>query len=585
MTGMRSKKALCFSILFVLFVGALPMVSGRLLYIGPTEEGEVGIIESAAVDSDSPDTPTSSLGAASRGKYTFVKIDLSKLPPIDEIYIVKAYLGFGFGSWSGRGEWGYASVATHYCEDDSWSKATLTWNTKPEYQQEFTDTWGFSYFYYGSPNLGFYIEDDVEESLMAGDTVLTEVVTWGSGTGSTGLSSPSIRIEYARRPVYTVETEAVCDDPEIDVEDVGLAKVEVSGKSLLSWEEGKERVADFCAAPGTYSLAFLGKCKFAGWETSGGVSVSSPGSPLSQITVDSDGSLTMKCSLDWILYGDEERSSPSRDGIALNASQRYAEKHTAIVSGYLRILRLYVVKDPMPFELHILGLTEDPEKSPPTEMADPIKVTPTGEGWLELDLTSQEIKVEKDSAFYISITWLYDGKPSFDETLGATGDVYTVTTTNWGRSYDDILTQLIVSRTLEEPVEFITTVTTQITTTPKPTTTTKETTITTRETTITRTTSPSPTTEATPTTTFETTVAPTKPTYTPVSTTAAATTVTVTQPAGELPDWVYGLIGLVFIVFVLVAIGLAVRWVYRRVRGRPSGPSPLVVGSPPPPAI
>jgi hypothetical protein len=302
-----NKRIFSLSIILICLIGILPIVSARLLYIGPTEEANVKIIESVAVDSHTLDTPSTSLGVVSGDKYTFVKIDLSQLPPIDQIYIVSAYLGFRFSGWHGRGEWGYASIATHYCEDDSWSSSTLTWKNKPDYRKQSTDTWGFSFIYYGPPSLGFDIVEDVEETLRAGDTVLTEVVTWGSGTGSTDLSSPSIHIEYAKRPVYTVLVEAISDDPEVDIVEKDIAKVEVSNRRLYTWKEGKKSM-DFCAAPGTYSLDFTGRCKFIDWETGGGVSVSNPNIPSTDIKINADGNLKVKCSLDWILYGDEEKS-------------------------------------------------------------------------------------------------------------------------------------------------------------------------------------------------------------------------------------------------------------------------------------
>jgi hypothetical protein len=213
------------------------------------------------------------------------------------------------------------------------------------------------------------------------------------------------------------------------------------------------------------------------------------------------------------------------------------------------------VENPMPFELHILSMTDDPKKSPPQDIATPIKVTPSHIGWVELNLTSQEIKVEKDAAFYVSITWLYDNKPTFDSSWGVPRDSYMLVDNTWKRSIHNLQSQLIVSRTLEEPVKFIVTTTIRTTTQKLPTTT-KETTI------ITQTTKSTPTTR----TTIETTIIPTKPTTletTIISLPAATITTTI---IAILPDWVYGLIGLGFIIFILAIVFLIISWARGKIR-------------------
>jgi len=232
------------------------------------------------------------------------------------------------------------------------------------------------------------------------------------------------------------------------------------------------------------------------------------------------------------------------------------------------------VKEPMPFELHILGMSKDPTQTPPVDIAAPIKVTPARGGWVELDLTPQQIKVEKDTAFYVSVTWLYDKKPTLGGASMGYQETYMFKDGKWSSTADGALIQVIVSRTLEEPVKFTTmTTTTKITTTPKPPTTTKETTITSR-TSPTSKTIPSTTiiTTAPPPTTYETTVTPPKPTYTFETTVTPqpATTKTVTA----LPDWVYGLIGLAFIIFIVAAIFVAIRKAYRKLRRKPEAPAP-----------
>jgi len=429
-------------------------------FIGHTERVEAQTVYSAGVDSRQPDTPTSSLEVASEGRYVYVKIDLSTLPSINEILIISARLSFRFGGWKASGEWGYASVATHYCGDDSWTNNTLTWRNKPAFQQEATDHWGFSFIYVGEPYLDFSIEEDIVTTLEAGDKILTEVITWGSGTGETTISRPKLTIEYARRPVYNVRLD-VLSTPDVDISKTPIVRIKIDGQTfgeemaLIVSERPLFPKSEY-ASPGNYSLEFRGRCKFSSWETSGGVSVSDPDSPITQLTIGSDGGLVAKCSLDWVIYGDEIDYPPST-GIheSFKASERYAEKYKPLISGYLRLVRIYVFEDPEPFELHILGMTEDPTKDPPLEMASPVRVTPRDEGWTQVDLTSQKIWLEKDQTYYISITWLTEGKPVFASEISPTRDVYRLRDNVWSTFYEGIVTQHMVSISLEEPVKFL----------------------------------------------------------------------------------------------------------------------------------
>jgi len=561
------------------------VVEARKTYIGPaTIKADVSVVESAGVDSSQPDAILPASAADSDGEYIFVKIDLSKLPPIDEIFITYTYLGFHIDSWSGSGVGGYASVATHFCGDNSWSASTLTWNNKPDHRKNVTDTWGFAFFYYGSPNLGFWIDEDVEEALRSGSKTLTEVVTWGSGSGHAGLSSPSIRIEYAKRPVCKVDVEArYYDLPEAEASEIDtdkmskVASIKVSDTTLLNEET-------FYASPGTYGLQFTGRCKFLGWAQEGlsvgdtfGI-ISDPSQISTQVKVLSDGKLIPRCSFAWLIYGDTDEKPYSDMG--LNATQKYAEMLEPLISGYLRLLRIYISKEPVPFLVQVLGMTDDLRKTSPTEISAPIKVTPTSIGWVELDLTPQNIKLDKDKPFYVSVTWLSDQKPKFGKVSGGYEGIYSVTnaTEGWQTSYDNMLIQVIASTSLDEPVKFpvqpITTTTTTKITTTKPTTTRI---ITTPPTSTTKT-------QTLPTTTLETTVThketfTTKTTSYPVETTATVplSTTSTTTSTGLIPgiDVLDILVILVGVIVVAVGVELLIR------RRRKAKPTPFVL--PPPP--
>ena len=437
----------------------MPIFSAQA-FIGHTERVEAQIIYCAGIDSTQPDTPTSTLVVSTGGRYAYIKIDLSDLPPINEIFVISAWLSFHFGGWKASGEWGYASVATHYCEDDSWTNNTLTWRNKPAFQQGATDTWGFSFIYVGEPYLGFSIEEDIVKTLEAGDKILTEVITWGSGTGETSISGPTLTIEFARGQVYKLRLDVV-STPDVNISKTTIVRIMIGDQTF---GEENALIASLrpvfpkseYASPGNYSLEFRGRCKFSGWQTSGGASVSNPNSPLTQLTIGSDGELIVKCALDWIIYGDEINYPPSFGlNEVFNASERYAEKYEPLISGYLRLVRIYIVEDPAPFELHILGMSDDPTTNAPVEIANPVIIAPEDKGWVQVDLTSQKIWVEKDQTYYISITWLSNAKPVFAEETSSERDLYVHRNNVWTKFYYDIATEHIASTSLEEPVRFI----------------------------------------------------------------------------------------------------------------------------------
>jgi hypothetical protein len=423
------------------------------LFIGATETKKADIKESADVNSSQPNTPITDLWVSSDGAYAYIKTDLAKLPPIDEILIISAYLEFVFRNWSASGEWGYVSLAAHYCEDDSWTHTTLTWNNKPSFNSEATDTWGFSIIHMGE-QLGFNIEADVIKTLESGDTLLTEVIKWNSGDGHTKLSSPELTVVYARKPIYNVLLNAVSDVPNVNITQTPLVSIKIADQTFNTALIVLPKLE--YASSGTYTLEFQGRCKFLGWEPNGGISVLNSSNPQTKITIASDGELTAICSLEWAIYGDEEEANPSDLYQTFNSSESYAEKYTPVVTGYLRLLRVYITDNPAPFELHILGMSEDPTQEAPVDIATPVTITPTGKGWAEINLTSQEIRVEKDQPYYLSITWLSDGEPVFGEAITTLGrDTYRFRNNAWEKFFADIITQHIVSTSLEEPVKFL----------------------------------------------------------------------------------------------------------------------------------
>jgi hypothetical protein len=100
-------------------------------------------------------------------------------------------------------------------------------------------------------------------------------------------------------------------------------------------------------------------------------------------------------------------------------------------------------------------MTDDPTKKAPIDITPAVTVEPTRNGWVEVDLSSQEIRVERDHKYYISIGWLTDKKPVFARATGISQqDLYAFRNNTWKKFYYGIKIQHIVSRALEETVTF-----------------------------------------------------------------------------------------------------------------------------------
>jgi hypothetical protein len=102
-------------------------------------------VEDAYVNSSSPDTNYGTVehmyvSNNSEQDFTYVMFDLSSIP--SEAYILSAKLNLYLSSTGGEITTSPPAdeIGAYYCSDNSWMELGITWNNKPSFDPEPTDT-------------------------------------------------------------------------------------------------------------------------------------------------------------------------------------------------------------------------------------------------------------------------------------------------------------------------------------------------------------------------------------------------------------------------------------------------------------
>ncbi|UCD26010.1 MAG: DNRLRE domain-containing protein, partial [Candidatus Bathyarchaeota archaeon] len=183
-------------IVFVSRVNSEKVVGSDIVTLSP--------IADSYVNQSSPDT---NYGSETRLKiecndyyrYAYMMFDLSSLPL--DATIIEAKLRLTLRTIEGYGEWG-VTIGVHYCPDDSWNEADITWNSKPSFASEPTDTERFWFVFLPSTD-SWNVTVDVQTA-FASDKKLTEVVlveepktAWGwASFESREVGGVELEIEY-----------------------------------------------------------------------------------------------------------------------------------------------------------------------------------------------------------------------------------------------------------------------------------------------------------------------------------------------------------------------------------------------------
>jgi len=333
--------------------------------------------------------------------FTYVMFDLSSIPSDANIISAKLKL---YLSSTGGGIYTSDTIGAYYCSDNSWMELGITWNNKPSFNPEATDIWSFPFIYYTKVYKSWDVTEDARTALLSG--TLTEVLKFGSKTGDgyavfhsrEGANKPKLEVEYATKPVFAVHLESV--------QDTGAT----ANLGLITFAEYTFSLpTDIDVVNGSYVATYGGGYTFVRWETTGGVTVSDENAVSTVVTVLGNGTLTVVGSVEKLEYA-YDHGNPQRCSEAAGIID--AVRFTPLFSGQLLTARYYMYDlssyQPNTFKVHIMDEGRD-------DLITPFNVTPTSEGWFDVDLSSYDLNVSEGEDFHIGMEWIVDYNPDLGE--------------------------------------------------------------------------------------------------------------------------------------------------------------------------
>ena len=409
-------------------------------------------VADAHVNSTSSDTNYGGEGnmyvsASSEQDFAYVMFNLSSIPL--NANIISAELKLYLSSTGGDIYWYPAdTIGAYYCSDISWTEPGITWNNKPSFNPEPTDSWSFSIIYYVGLYKSWDITEDVKTALPS--RTLTEVIKFESKTGDgyaifhsrEEASKPKLEIEYSTEPVFVVHLESVQDTGA--TANIGLMTFAGYTFSLPT---------DVDVVNGSYNVMYSGGYTFVRWETTGGVTVSDEDAVSTMVSVLGNGTLKAIGSAKRLEYT-YDHGAPQWH--SESAGYIDAVRFTPLFSGRLLTARYYVYdlyfSPSDTFEVHVMDESRN-------DLIAPFNVTPTSEGWFDVDLSSYSISADEGVDFYLGMEWIVGYNPDLGEDrTSPSGRSWCWNGTLWKQeTYGDFMIRAIVGAAAPEIVVGVTT--------------------------------------------------------------------------------------------------------------------------------
>lgn len=399
-------------ILFILLLSMLPTYFSLSHVTASPAIGSttttVYSVADAYVNSSSPDTNYGDIdslyvSANSEQDFTYVTFDLSSIPA--DANIISAKLKVYLSSTGGSIYWLPADrIGAYYCSDSSWTELGITWNNKASFNPEPTDAWSFSIIYSVKRYKTWNVTDDVRTALPSGN--LTEVLKFESKTGDghaifqsrEGDNRPKLEVEYSTKPVFVVHLESVQDTG--GTINLGLITFADYVFSLPT---------DIDVVNGSYAITYSGGYTFVRWETTDGVTVSDENAMSTTVTVLGNGTLRAVGSVEKLEYAYDHENPQSHSE---SAGRMDAVRFTPFFSGQILTARYYMYDlssyQSNTFKVHVMDESRN-------DIVTPFNVTPTSEGWFDVDLSSYGINVNEGVDFYLGMEWIVSYNPDLGE--------------------------------------------------------------------------------------------------------------------------------------------------------------------------
>jgi len=392
-------------ILFSVFVGIVFVPSVNSRKVVGSDTIALSPIADSYVNQSSPDA---NYGDDTRLRikcddyylYAYIMFDLSSLPT--DANIIDAKLWLTLTNADGYGDWG-VTIGAHYCSDNSWNENGITWNNKPSYASEPTDTEGFWFVFLPSTD-SWNVTADVQTA-FGSDKMLTEVMifeepetVWGwAYFESREVGGVELEIEYTTKPIYTVEFESIQDTG--NTSNLGNLNF---GSTVFSLRESA------LVVDGSYEAEYEGGYTFLRWETEGGVNVLDPNAQKTDVTVTDSGRLRAVGTAEMMQYFYDD--SGAEWYTFESAGEMVAVRFTPLFLGTLKKARFYFedisYSPPDTFKVHVMGENF-------SDLIAPFSQVTSSTGWFEVDLSAYNVSVRND--FYIGVEWPDDYYPCIGE--------------------------------------------------------------------------------------------------------------------------------------------------------------------------
>jgi hypothetical protein len=404
-------------------------------------------VADAHVNSSSPDTNYGGEGymyvsASSEQDFIYVMFDLSSIP--SNANIISAKLSLYLLSTGGEIYWYPAdTIGAYYCSDNSWTELGITWNNKPSFNEDPTDTWSFSILYNVKVYKSWNITENVRTALPS--RTLTELIKFESKTGDgyavfhskEEANKPKLEVEYSTEPVFVVHLESVQDTGAT----ANLGLITFAGYTF-------SLPTDVDVVNGSYAVTYSGGYTFARWETTGGVTVSDENAVSTTVTVLGNGTLRAVGSAKRLEYT-YDHGTPQWH--SESAGHMDAVRFTPLFSGQLLTARYYMYdlyfSPSDTFKVHVMDKNRN-------DLRAPFNVTPTSEGWFDADLSSYGIDVKEGVDFYLGMEWIAEYNPDLGEDrTSPSGRSWCWNGTAWKQeTYSDFMIRAVVGTVAPEIV-------------------------------------------------------------------------------------------------------------------------------------
>lgn len=422
-------------ILFILLLSWLPTYFSLSHVTASPAIGSTTItIESVAdayVNSSSPDTNYGAMDYVyvkknSEQRFAYVKFDLSSLPSDANIISAKLKLYLtDIGGYTGN-------INTYYCSNSSWTELEVTWSNKPDFSSEPTDENYFGMLVFVDRYYSWDVTADVQEDLSQGN--LTEVIIRKSSghakfQSKEGAHKPKLEVEYSTKPVFVIHLESAQETGA--TANLGFITCESYVLSLPT---------DIDIVNGSYAITYSGGYTFVRWETTDGVTVSNENAVSTTVTVLGNGTLRAVGNVKKLEYA-YDHGNPQWH--SESAGHMDAVRFTPLFSNQLLTARYYIYdlySSPSDiFTVHVMDESRN-------DIVTPFNVTPTSEGWFDVNLSSYDINVNEGVDFYIGIEWIVGYNPDLGEdTTSPSGRSWSWNGTVWdAEEYKDFMIRAVV---------------------------------------------------------------------------------------------------------------------------------------------